>query len=181
MKPTENSQATNDLNPYLAGFGVGLVLLASFVIVGRGISSIAGFSSFVSAGLLTMFPLAAHHGPFLAEQATRPPWWREWTVLLGLSIFFGGLASALLRRGVRLQVSRGSHVSTTARLLCVLGGGILMGLGAKIAGGCTSGQILSGGALLGTGSWVFMATVFAAAYSVSWFVRRWLLMAEVPS
>ncbi len=39
-----------------------------------------------------------------------------------------------------------------------------MGFGAKLARGCTSGQALTGGALLGVGSWIFIVTAFAAAY-----------------
>jgi uncharacterized membrane protein YedE/YeeE len=50
-----------------------------------------------------------------------------------------------------------------------------MGLGAVLARGCTSGQALTGGALLSVGSWLFMVGTFAAAYLVAPFVRRaWL-------
>ena len=47
-----------------------------------------------------------------------------------------------------------------------------MGIGAKLARGCTSGQALTGGALLGVGSWAIMMCVFAGAYATAWFVRR---------
>jgi hypothetical protein len=46
-----------------------------------------------------------------------------------------------------------------------------MGAGAVLARGCTSGQALTGGALLSVGSWLFIAAAFAAAYVVA-FVRR---------
>jgi uncharacterized membrane protein YedE/YeeE len=51
-------------------------------------------------------------------------------------------------------------------------GGTLMGYGARMARGCTSGQALSGGATLSTGSWIFMFAVFAGAYMLAYFVRR---------
>ena len=51
-------------------------------------------------------------------------------------------------------------------------GGILMGFGAKLARGCTSGQALTGGALLAAGSWIFIATCFASGYLVAPVVRR---------
>ena len=41
-----------------------------------------------------------------------------------------------------------------------------------MARGCTSGQALSGGATLATGSWLFMLMVFAGGYAVAYFVRR---------
>ncbi len=40
-------------------------------------------------------------------------------------------------------------------------GGFLAAYGAKIAKGCTSGQALTGGAILNVGSLVFMVSVFA--------------------
>jgi hypothetical protein len=51
-------------------------------------------------------------------------------------------------------------------------GGTIMGIGAKFARGCTSGQALTGGALLNVGSWAFMMCVFAGAYAMAYFVRR---------
>ena len=45
-----------------------------------------------------------------------------------------------------------------------IGGGALMGFGAKLARGCTSGQALTGGALLSAGSWIFIAMCFASGY-----------------
>jgi hypothetical protein len=53
-----------------------------------------------------------------------------------------------------------------------LAGGMFMGVGAKFARGCTSGQGLSGGAVLNVGSWVFMLAVFLAAYALAYSVRR---------
>jgi hypothetical protein len=50
-------------------------------------------------------------------------------------------------------------------------GGVLMSIGAAFALGCTSGQALTGGALLNLGSWAFMLMVFAGAYAVAAFMR----------
>ena len=47
----------------------------------------------------------------------------------------------------------------------------LAGIGAKIGLGCTSGQALTGGALLNAGSWMFMLMVFVGGYAVAWFMR----------
>ncbi|MCB1570869.1 MAG: YeeE/YedE family protein, partial [Xanthomonadales bacterium] len=52
------------------------------------------------------------------------------------------------------------------------GGGALMGVGAMLARGCTSGQALSGGAVLSVGSWVFMLALFASAYLIAPLLRR---------
>ena len=47
-----------------------------------------------------------------------------------------------------------------------------MAIGAAFGRGCTSGQALTGGALLNLGSWAFMMCVFGGAYAVAWFFRR---------
>jgi hypothetical protein len=47
-----------------------------------------------------------------------------------------------------------------------------MGMAARAARGCTSGQALSGGAAMSVGAWMFMLSVFAGGYAVAWFVRR---------
>ena len=57
-------------------------------------------------------------------------------------------------------------------LLLALGGGILVGYASSLASGCTSGQALTGGALLANGSIVFMLCVFAGGYAAAYFVRR---------
>jgi hypothetical protein len=44
-------------------------------------------------------------------------------------------------------------------------------IGAALARGCTSGQALTGGALLNAGSWAFMLCVFAGGYAVARLVR----------
>ncbi len=51
-------------------------------------------------------------------------------------------------------------------------GGMTMGIGSRLARGCTSGQALTGGALLSVGSWVFIIAVFLTAYAVAYFVRK---------
>ena len=52
------------------------------------------------------------------------------------------------------------------------GGGAVMGLGAVLARGCTSGLALTGGALLSVGSWLFMIAAFAGAYALAPLLRR---------
>jgi uncharacterized membrane protein YedE/YeeE len=84
----------------------------------------------------------------------------------------GGLASGLWSRRVRLETLKGPRVSVKARWVLAFLGGILMAYGARFARGCTSGQALSGGAVLSVGSWAFMFSIFASGYAVAWFFRR---------
>jgi uncharacterized membrane protein YedE/YeeE len=78
----------------------------------------------------------------------------------------------MLRRRVKLQTFHGPQISSGTRWGYAFLGGVLMGYGARLARGCTSGQALSGGAVLSVGSWAFMLAVFAGGYALAWFVRR---------
>jgi uncharacterized membrane protein YedE/YeeE len=95
-----------------------------------------------------------------------------WLVFLVAGSFFGALVSGLLARRSRFSVEKGPRISTPGRFGLAFAGGVLMAVGAKLAGGCTSGQALTGGALLNVGSWLFMVMVFIGGYAVAYFFRR---------
>ena len=173
MSHTQSSRAPAPYsNPYLAGIGLGLVLLAAFVIVGRGLGASGAVSAAVTAGLHAVAPDHAHSLEWLSARLAgdeRPL--KDWLVFEGLGIFLGALISGLLARRASLMVEKGPRVSTRARLAWAFAGGALMAVGAAFALGCTSGQALTGGALLNLGSWAFMMMVFAGAYAVAALMR----------
>lgn len=161
-------------NPYLAGFGLGLVLLAAFVLMGRGLGASGAFSSFVATAVQAVSPQHAQASEFyagyLGEGAENPL--MDWLVFEVIGMFAGGFLSAALSKRIRRTVERGPSISARGRMFFALAGGVLMGIGAKLAGGCTSGQALTGGALLGVGSWAFMLAVFAGGYAAAGLMRR---------
>jgi uncharacterized protein len=156
------------LNPYLAGVGIGVVLLLAFVTMGRGLGASGAFSSVVASGIRATAPSQAQ--PLLAEYATPP--WRDWLVLEIVGVIAGGIVSAMSARRLAWRSERGEHVSNRSRLVLAFTGGVTMGFGAKLARGCTSGLGLTGGALLSVGSWVFVLAAFAAAYAAAPLLRR---------
>ena len=162
-------------DPYFAGVGLGLVLLASYVIVGRGLGASGAFASVVAAGTAVVEGTAVAAAspataPYLADGITSPL--RDWLVLELVGVVFGGLASAWFAGRMGTQVERGPQVTSRQRMYAAVGGGVLMGFGAKLARGCTSGQALTGGALLSAGSWIFIATCFASGYALAPLARR---------
>jgi len=78
-----------------------------------------------------------------------------------LGVFAGGLISAVIARRLKFQVERGQKASRKLRLGFALAGGVLAGFASRLAQGCTSGQALSGSAMLLSGSLVFLICVFA--------------------
>lgn len=162
------------MNPFLAGIGLGLVLLAAFVVMGRGLGASGAFSSTAAWALSLVAPgyVEGHEflGPYLGDGSAHPL--KTWLVFEVMGLFLGAFISGLLARRTTLIVEKGPQVSRNARLALAFGGGMLMAIGADLARGCTSGQALTGGALLNAGSWAFMICVFAGAYAVAWFVRK---------
>ena len=142
-------------NPYLAGVGIGLVLLGAYAVAGRGLGASGAFASVIAAGT------ARSAGPL-----------GDWLVIELVGVILGGFASALAAGRFRRAIERGPRLAAGGRLTTAMAGGTLMGFGARLARGCTSGQALSGGALLSAGSWIFIAACFAAGYALAPFGRR---------
>jgi uncharacterized protein len=157
--------------PYAAGVGLGLVLLAAFALAGRGLGASGAFSSVASAAVAGIAPDQAANPAFAPYLGAGGPL-RDWLVIEIAGVVLGGFLSAWLAGRLGGGVERGPRVSARARLAYAFGGGVAMGVGAKLARGCTSGQALTGGALLSVGSWLFIATAFAAAYLAAPLFRR---------
>ena len=171
---TRDRAASPYMSPYAAGVGIGLVLLAAFVIMGRGVGASGAFSSVAAAGMSSVAPERAEtlepYAAYLGD-ARRGPL-SDWLVLEILGVTLGGAVSAFFAGRLKRGVDKGPRATDRARLMYAFGGGTIMGLGAKLARGCTSGQALTGGALLGVGSWIFIIAAFGAALAFSPLFRR---------
>ena len=160
-------------NPYLAGFALGLVLLAAFVIMGRGLGASGAFASAAATISVTASPEAARANDYFARYLSPQGALKiDWLVIELIGVTLGGFISALLAGRFRRTIERGPRITDRARLRLAFAGGSVMGIGAVLARGCTSGQALTGGALLSVGSWLFIGVAFAAAYAVAPIVRR---------
>ncbi len=163
-------------NPYLAGFGLGLVLLSAFVMMGRGLGASGAFASAAAAAVATAAPQSASANDYFARYLSASGAPRiDWLVVELIGVVIGGFVSAFFAGRLRREIEKGPRISDGSRLrLAFLGGGV-MGLGALLARGCTSGQALTGGALLSVGSWIFIGAAFTAAYAVAPLLKRaWL-------
>lgn len=157
-------------NPYLAGVLLGTVLLASFVVLGAGLGASGGIARIGAYFSVCVAPLHTLGGEYFSKWGGKPL--NYYLVLMFVGTFIGGMFSALLANRTKLQVERGRAASAGKRLCYALVGGILAGFASRLAQGCTSGQALSGGALLLTGSLVFLGCTFAGGFATAWFFRR---------
>jgi hypothetical protein len=170
LTPARPAQAYMD--PYLAGVGLGLVLLLAFVTMGRGLGASGAFSATLAwLGSLTA-PAAVQANEFLGPYVADGHPLKTFLVFEVAGVFVGALLSGLLARRVGLTIEKGPRASSALRLSLAFVGGGLMAFGAHLARGCTSGQALTGGALLNLGSWIFMLCVFGGAYAAAVFLRR---------
>jgi len=158
------------MNPYLAGVLLGLVLLASFLILGVGLGASAGIAR-VGASLQSwVMPQHVADSAYFGAWGQDPL--RYYLVFMFVGTLLGGLFSAVTGRRIQPQLERGPTASRSRRITLALAGGILAGFASRVASGCTSGQALTGGAMLVTGSLLFLIAMFAGGYAVAWFVRR---------
>jgi hypothetical protein len=161
------------LNPYLAGTLLGVVLFLSFYLTGGGLGASGAMTS-IQTGVLRWFaPDHVDRVAYFADVAGghKNPWVSSGVFMLAGTIV-GGFVSGLFNRRVKPELRKGPSIGTPTRVVFALLGGAIMGYGARLARGCTSGQALSGGAVLSVGSWAFAFSIFASGYALAWFVRK---------
>lgn len=170
---TKNNLPAQYINPYLAGALLGVVLFSAYALTHGGLGASGAISR-----LQVFFTKI-----FFSDHVDRVGYFASMgggdrnaidhsSVFMLLGTFAGGLVSSIWHRRFRVEICKGPAVSNNKRILFALVGGTIMGYGARFARGCTSGQALSGGAVLSLGSWAFMFSVFIGGYLVAYFVRK---------
>ena len=142
---------------YVAGPVLGLCVVAVRLLFNARLGVTGGFSELVGQ---------------LSRGSVRFDW-RGW---FAIGLFAGGAVFALIAGGPDFHgygwltdAFDGSSQVWIVPILFVAG--ILVGYGAKVAGGCTSGNGLSGTATFSPGSLAATATFFATAIVVSFVTR----------
>ncbi len=161
------------MNPYLAGFLLGLVLLASFVITGRGLGASGAAKDVMVTGVMNVAPEyaseSAFYDPYFAAEGSPI---RSWLVFLAIGVIIGGFVSGAASNRLGFKMERGPRIKPYTRAIFAIAGGLLFGLGAQFGRGCTSGAALSGMAVLSTGGILTMMTIFGSGYLMAWFFRK---------
>jgi uncharacterized protein len=168
----ENTASKNYMNPYLAGFFLGLVLLFAFVISGRGLGASGAVKSIVVSTVGSVAPEYAAESAFYEEFFSETSPMQSWLVYLLAGVIIGGFFSGAMAGRVKLQIEHGPHIKAGTRLFFALAGGLLFGLGAQFGRGCTSGSALSGMAVLSAGGFLTMIAIFGSGYMIAYFFRK---------
>lgn len=158
-------------SPYLAGVGLGVTLLASFVVAGQGLGASRAFTVAAGTALKGILPAYTSTLSYLTKYLEQSPF-RDWTSLEIMGVLFGALAGVLISGGFKLQVDRATGMTLRMRVLTAFSGGIILGFAGRLARGCTSGVALTGGSQFALAGWVFVIAMFAAGFLFAAFFRR---------
>lgn len=148
-------------SPYAVGIGIGILSWLTFLISKRPIACSTTFAKL--SGMIEMV--------FRGDKVEQKPYYQKlrlvvgWQMMLVLGIVIGSLLSALVSGDFRWQWvpplwAAASGSSPLLRVGVALLGGIIIGFGARWAGGCTSGHGISGTLQLAVSSWISAVCFF---------------------
>ncbi len=173
----ETTKVRPYMNPYLAGFLLGMVLLTTIYITGRGLGASGSLKSVVMEAVRTVTPASWNNETFYKEYVQEHPGnpMNSWLVFEIIGLIIGAFYSGLISNRLGFRITKGDHITNKTRLMFAALGGLLFGLGSQFGRGCTSGAALSGMAVLSFGGILTMIAIFGSAYGMAFFVRKlWL-------
>jgi uncharacterized membrane protein YedE/YeeE len=160
-------------SPYVSGIGIGLLSWVTFLLSDKPIGCSTAFSR--TSGMIERLFRGARveEKAYYRKFAPSVDW--EWMLVVG--VFIGAFLSAELSGQFQGQwvptkwaVTFGNTPFT--RWIVALIGGTIMGIGARWAGGCTSGHGISGTLQLAVSSWVAVICFFIAGVVTAMLIFR---------
>ncbi len=143
---------------WAGGIAIGLFVLVMLRVTGKPLGVSTGYEDACGA-------------------ITSPTLRRSWRLPFIVGIVAGGTLAASLAGGVTLTATMGMFdelvtASLPAKAAIFTGGGVLLGFGARLAGGCTSGHGIVGMSLLARSSIVATAAFMVSGFVVTHLVLR---------
>ncbi|MBN2467112.1 MAG: YeeE/YedE family protein [Deltaproteobacteria bacterium] len=160
-------------SPYTVGFGIGLLSWISFLLSDKALGCSTAFTR--TSGMVERLIRGAKVRKKLYYQKFPPVIEWEWMVVVGIVI--GAFISARLSGSFEWQWVPGKWAAafgdgSIKRTCFALLGGFFMGVGARWAGGCTSGHGISGTLQLAVSSWVAAACFFIGGIGTAFVVYK---------
>lgn len=158
-------------SPYVAGALLGLVVAFSEIACGRPLAVSGAFDKLAAYLGRWLFPASQYYGQIMSPGIT----WQVWVVV---GLLAGSFTSSKLSGEARVRWLPDTQWRTrfgssrVLRMVIAFTGALLVQLGAGIAGGCTSGLAISGGAVLSPAAFLFMAGMFAGGIPAAWLTYR---------
>jgi uncharacterized membrane protein YedE/YeeE len=173
-----NKATQNELkyiNPYLGGILLGLLVLLTVYITGRGLGASGAVKDAVVTTAKVITPTKAkentYMGPSITTNGHTPLY--SWLVFESIGMFIGGLLSGVIfGRVKKFRVEHSPKITSKTRMITALIGGALFGIGSRFGRGCTSGAALSGSATFSLGGVIVMFAIFGTGYAVARIFRK---------
>jgi uncharacterized membrane protein YedE/YeeE len=161
-------------SPYAAGVVIGLLQIPTFLLMDTALGASSSFVT-VGAHLASIVdPAVSNIKYFTSHMWGAKNWWQVAIVVgIALGAFISMKLSGARRQTISPVWSQTMGTSSLwSRAPVAFLGGFVMLLGARIAGGCTSGHGISGMAQLSVGSTVAVAAMFAGGILTALLLRR---------
>ncbi len=173
MNNNKTDRSKRYLNPYLGGVLLGLVLLITFYITGRGLGASGAIKSSVVTAVSSVSETYAEESEYYSQFISddKNPL-QNWLVFEMIGVFFGAILSGALAGRLRWKTEHSPRITSKTRLGMALLGGLFFGFGSQLGRGCTSGAALTGMASLSTAGFVTMLAIFGSAYAFAYFFRK---------
>ena len=165
------------MNPYLAGFLLGLVLLGTIYVTGRGLGASGAVKSVVLSAVVKAAPEHTANTSFIKTYSEEHPDGplKDWLVFEVIGVVIGAFFSGVISNRVGIKLDKGPNITNRTRIIAAIVGGAFFGFGAQLGRGCTSGAALSGMAVMSFGGIITMFAIFGSGYAVAYFFRKlWL-------
>jgi hypothetical protein len=161
------------MNPYLAGTILGIVLLLSMFLAGRGLGASGGIKYCMVSIVGAVDRPHAENSLYYSKyfEGDKKPL-KNWLAFEILGVVAGGFLSGAISGRLKFRIEKSPRISNTRRLVFAFLGGLFFVYGAQLARGCTSGAALSGMAVLSVAGFVTMIVIFGSAYLFAWFFRK---------
>ena len=160
-------------NPYLSGFLLGMVLLATFYFTGRGLGASGAMKSTVVTAVNTVAKThadnSAYYSKFISDDHHPMS---NWLVFEVLGVLAGAFISGAIAGRLKLKTEHSPRISSRTRLIMAGIGGMMFGFGSQLGRGCTSGAALSGMAVLSLAGFLALLTIFGGGYAFAYFFRK---------
>ena len=164
----------------VAGVALGLLLiLATALVKPLGVSTQFVVSEAVIAHKVA--PAFAENNKYLAKYGDKSDWGIGYGWMLVLGMLVGGGVTSALFKSKQPEADKGSMPpmwkqkfggSAAKRYAAAFSGGVMLLFGARLAGGCTSGHMISGISQLALSSFLFGVVTFIAAILTAKFLYR---------
>jgi len=169
----DTNNATKYMNPYLAGFLLGLIMLAAYYFTGEGLGASGAFKRYEIAVLEKIAPAYVESNHFFgAHIAAKENILENRLVYMVLGVFFGGFISGAVSGRLTFKVEHSPKITKKTRVIAAIVGGILFGYGSQMGRGCTSGSGLSGMASLSLAGFIALFAIFGSGYVFAYFFRK---------